>query len=386
MILSCDTSELKAALATAGRVIPARHPIQIFTAVKLVTNDNRVTIIGTDSDKSIELDVAANVETEGVAILPFSALVTFVRSAKSEITKIVVDDGTAKISASRARIILSVWPPEDYPHYTAVEVDPVEIDGPTFARALRFCNAAAATDDAKWDMRGVLVRDHGGHVEMWATDGGSAHHAKLPELPTIGGGGVFPSEAIDAILPVADRADTVSVAITDRGWQIAARGTRLWGKVVDGSFPDMHRMAAQFDEWEEVATAEYTDLASALGVASCGTEQDSGKSRNLVIRADVGGPILMRGHKPQGGVVEAGTAEVPVEAKASFAGVVSGKYFSAAVNMGADHVTLMWCGREDARQAVRVVEAQPSATLELSSLMMTMRVPEGQLEITAEAA
>lgn len=386
MIFSCDTSELKSALASAGRVIPAKHPIPIFTAIKIVTNDNRVTIIGADGDKSIETDVAANVETEGVAVLPFGALATFVRSAKAEITKVSVSGDQAKISASRARITLSVWPAEDYPNYTAVEVDPVQIDGPTFTRALRFCAAASATDQAKWNMAGVCLRDHEGHVEMWATDGGAAHHARLPEVPTIAGGGTIPSEAVEAILPIVDKTETISIAVTDRGWQVAIKGTRLWGKVIDSTFPDMHRVSGQFDDWSEIASVEHSDLVSALGVASCGTEKDSTKSRNLVVRADVGGPILMRGHKPQGGVIEAGVADVPANAKASFAAAVSGRDFSSAVNMGADHVSLAWCSRDDGRQAIRVFEAQSSATLELSALLMAMAAAVEELEIASEAA
>lgn len=387
MIFSCDTAELKAALATAGRVIPAKSPIAIFTAVKLVTNDTRVTVIGTDGDRTVEIDVAADVQTEGVAVLPFVAFRTFVQSSKAEILKIDAGETDAKVSAGRSRIKLSVWPAMDYPNYRAVEIDPVEVDARTFARAMRFCAAASATDDAKWSMAGVRVQEHDGHVEMWGTDGNAAHHATLPELPGVGGEATIPADAVEAILPIAERAETLHVAVTDRGWQLATKGIRIWGKVIDGGYPDMHRVVNGLVEPREIASADRSDLTAAIGIASCGTETDSGRSRNLILRADKGGPILMRGHKPSGGVVEAGLAEVDVAAANTFAVALSGKYLTGAITgMDEDRLTISAAGLGGDRQAVILAAAQSSATLTMSAVVMVMRVAEEELKIEREAA
>ena len=84
MKFACDTKAFIAAMGVAGRVIPQKTHIPILQTIKIVTNDSRVTLVGSDGDMTLEMDVVATVQTEGVICLPFEPLSKFVGASKSD--------------------------------------------------------------------------------------------------------------------------------------------------------------------------------------------------------------------------------------------------------------------------------------------------------------
>jgi len=382
MILTAETKPFRAAMQTVGRVVPAKSPWPILTNLKLVTNDDRVTLIGSDGDMTVEADVPANVETEGVACIPFAPLAKFIGAAKADLVKISMDGNAAKVSASRSRIALSAWPVDDYPNYRPPEGEPVTLDRDSFVAALRFAVAAAEDDEVRYHIAGPNISEKPGQVDFWGTDGKSAHHATLHGIDAIGGGGTLPMSAAMVILAAAEKAESVAFMICARGWHLATPGLRLWGKVIDGQYPDMERVISQFEDWSEITIAANDDLSAALSVASCGAEQDSGKSRNLILRAREGEPIVLRGQKAMGGVLAAGRAEMEAEGQMEFAGAISAKYLSAAVaGIPEKDLAIEGCVQEGSAigKAIRVKPAQSSNTLDMSALIMALRVSEAEM-------
>lgn len=381
MIFTADRKELIAAIAIAGRVIPKKTPWPILQNLKIVTNAERVTLIGSDGDMTFEVDVPADVETEGVACLPFDPLAKFLGAARTESVKISVDDLSAKVQAGRNRVGLSVANVRDYPNYTPPDGDMPEIDGPSFCRAIRFCLAATEDSETRYHIAGTNISERDGDVHVWGTDGHSAHHAIIADLPGIGGGATLPIAAANVALSVADKRETIRFMISDRGWHMARDGMRVWGKVVDGTFPDMDRVTSQFDGWEEVVTATRDDLSGAISVATVGAEQDSDKSRNVVIHARAGHPVAIKGFKASTGVTQAGYAEIEIDAKSDFAAPISAKYLGAAIaGMDDDEVSIFGCDA-NGRCGIKVTPAQSSATLTLSATILALRASAAQMGI-----
>ena len=68
MIFTVEAKDFRAALQIAGRVIPSKSPWPILTNLKIVTNDDRVTLTGSNGDMTFEADVPAEIETEGAVL------------------------------------------------------------------------------------------------------------------------------------------------------------------------------------------------------------------------------------------------------------------------------------------------------------------------------
>lgn len=380
MIFTVETQAFAAAVASAAKVIPAKSPWPIMTCLKLVTNDDRVTLIGSDSDTTLEIDVPAEVETEGAICIPFQPLAKFCAAAKPDTIKITITDKEAKAQAGRSRIALSVQSLDDYPHYRPPEGDPVTVDGPTLCHALRFCVAATEEDEVRYNIAGPNFSEGGGFVDVWGTDGKSAHRARIADLDGIGGGGTLPMSAAHVVLALADKAETIDFMICERGWHLMTEGRRVWGKVVESVYPDMERVIGQFNGWRDVATITRDDLTAAVSIATCGTEQDSTKSRNLVIRTAKDSPVIVRGHKVSTGVLHAGRAETEATGLSDFLGVVSSKYLTGATSgMKADDFLIEGAMEGEIANAIRVKPAQASATLDLMALVMAQKANLGEL-------
>jgi DNA polymerase III subunit beta len=380
MILSIDTKELVAALTLAGRVVPAKPVWPILSNVKIVSNDNRATLIVSDHDSTSEIDVSAEVGTEGACALPFAPLVTFVRAAKAGQVRIEVEGDRAKVSSGRSRITLSAVSVEDFPNSRPPEGEPVSLDGEVFRAALRFCASAVTDDEARWHMAGVHFSEHDGNVDMFGTDSKSMHLASMRGVASVGGGGTLPIDAAQIVLAVAEKAEQVSFSISARGWFAACGARRMWGKVVDGSFPNVRRMVDQFTEWREACIAGRDDYTAAITVATCGADAGSDRARNLILRVAEGEPVVMRGQRAIGGVVHAGRAEMEATGRAPFTGAISSKYLTGAVaGMQGEEICLLVDARADGASVISIKPAQESNTLSMSAMIMALRASEAEL-------
>lgn len=386
MIFTCDAKELSAAIAIAGKVIPAKSPWPILANIKIVSNDSRVTLIGSDGDTTLEVDVPADVQTEGAACITFDPLAKFCASAKGERVTVSISATEARISTGRSRIGLNVARLEDYPNYTPPEGEIADLDADTFCQALRFCLAATEDSEVRYHIAGVNVSETDGDVTLWGTDGNSAHRAVLVGVPAIGGGATLPIMAAQTVLAMADKHDAMRFMISERGWHLTSGAMRAWGKVIDGQYPSMGGVVAQFGEWRPLAVSSRADLTAAIGIATIGTERDSNKAHNVALVADPGAKMVIKGFKASSGVTNAGYAEMEVEGRERFAAPVSAKYLSAALaGITGDEIALFCAG--EGRTAIQVRPAQGSVSLTLEATIMTQRASLAEMGVKwAEAA
>lgn len=382
MIITIESKALQSAIAIAGKVIPQKSPWPIFTNLKIVASDGKLTLIGSDGDSTFEADIPADCSGEEAFCVPFEPLVKFLRAAKSETVKITLDDGRAKIGAGRSRISLSALPTDDYPNFTPPTGDMVTVDADTFCKALRFTLSAVDDDDMKKHLSGANIAEVDGATVFWGTNGKAAHRAKIADLPNIGDGATLPIGGARVILSIGADQDRAQILICDRGWVIEVPNLRAWGKVTEDRFPDMSRVVAQFGQWDEIALASGNDISGAVQVATCGAETDSAKSRNLIIKCVNGGDMIIQGQKAIGGVSQPGRAEVRDAARDDFVCVISERFVSAAIaGMGAPDLVVEGCKEDggDIGRAIRIIPAQESDILEMSALIMAQRTSQAEV-------
>jgi len=368
-------------MAVAGRVIPQKTPVPILTHIKMVTNDDRVTLVGTDGDTTFEMDVPAEIEIEGASCIPFATLTKFVSAAKATQVTIEVSDKDAKIISGRNRITLQVMDTRDYPNYRRVEGDMVTLDAPAFCHALRFCTAAASTEETRYYLVGAFFDESEGDVTAWGTNGNVAHRAEMTGVATVGGGGIVPTAAAITILSVAEKCDTVKALVTEMGWCVDAGLVRVWGKVIDGKFPNMRQMMAQFPSWSEIASVDHAEMTNGIDVAGCGADVDSTKSRSLILKCDTETGIILRGGRPIGGVLHAGRSEVDAKVTSDFAGSFNAKYIrDALVGLKVNSIVIDRASA-DGRDldAIQIKPAQADAMIQMSATILGMRASEEDL-------
>jgi DNA polymerase III subunit beta len=375
MILTCETKDLLAALAVAGNVVPAKAPWPVLLNIKLVTNDDRLTITGSDADTTFEMTIPARVETEGVCLLPYATLTQFVKAAKATEVRIEDAKGDVTVKAGRARIVLQSADVESFPNYLAAEVPGATVDAPAFASALRFAAAGAGTNEMQFHLCGVHFCRKDGMDRLAGASGPVLH------IATISGGeigeGILPNAAIPVVLRAMEKADTAHVAVSDRGWRVEVGPLRIWGKVIAGSFPDIDRAVASRGTLSPVASASRSEISEAIGVATCGADTLSTKASVLAVQTRVGGAIAMWGIRGAAGVTRAGRTEVSASGLRDYRGAFVSKYLAASISsIGAEDVVI---AANEAGETMQITPAQESATVAMRAIIMGVRFSEAEM-------
>ena len=84
MKISAARDELLAQLQTVSRVASTRGALQALSGVQLVAEAGRVELRATDMEVGLRVPLRAEIEREGVAVLPARLIVDVVRSLSGE--------------------------------------------------------------------------------------------------------------------------------------------------------------------------------------------------------------------------------------------------------------------------------------------------------------
>lgn len=373
MKFTVQSKPFAAALAIAGRVIPAKAPWPVVMNIYMSAADGVLTLRGTSMDMTYEADVPAEVATAGLAMIDYATLAKFFSAARGDSLSVEVDSGGAVIRCGRGRIALSAVNASDFPNIRPPAGDPVTMDRDTLLQALRFCAAAVSPSEQKYHIAGVNIAEAEGWLDFWGTDARIAHHARMVGIGQVGGGGQLPMDAVAVICGIAEKADAVKFLISDTGWHIDAGAIRAWGKVIDAKYPDMDRALSAFKDWTDIAIVDRSAMAQALDVAVCGADTGSDKTRHVVLRSD--STLTLRGHRPAGGTVTAGRAEVDADVRGATAIALNADYVRATLGaIAADSVTV-----RATVDAIRIEPQQSSETLPLQSTIFCIRASEAEL-------
>jgi DNA polymerase-3 subunit beta len=126
-------------------------------------------LIGSDLEITNRVQVPAEVEETGVAVVP-KLLGDIVRKLEPGPVTVSVTGDEAVITAGRFSTSLRLKPAEDYPRLAPSDGNGVRVDAAAFASALKQVVRAASKDDLRPILTGVLLTAHGGGLRLVATD------------------------------------------------------------------------------------------------------------------------------------------------------------------------------------------------------------------------
>jgi DNA polymerase-3 subunit beta len=135
----------------------------------VTATDGGIELIGSDLEITNRVQVPADVEEGGVAVVP-KLLGEIVRRLEPGPVTVSVTGDEAVITAGRFSTSLRLKPAEDYPRLTPPDGTGVRVDAAAFAAALKQVVRAASKDDLRPILTGVLLTAHGGGLRLVATD------------------------------------------------------------------------------------------------------------------------------------------------------------------------------------------------------------------------
>ncbi len=251
MKVSCLQENLAKGLGIVGRAVASRSTLPVLSNVLLATDNGQLKLSATNLEIGINCWVGAKIEEEGAITVPARLLGEFVNSLPPERIDLKLDQEIQTLNLRCARFESNIKgiDAQEFPlvptaseNEETIKLDPVSLR--TMIDQVVF---AAATDESRPILTGVLVQFNENNLIMAAADGfrlsvkSALVNQNLSEIVEV----IVPARALMELARIsADQEQPVVVSIVPARKQILfhLENIDLVSQMIEGKFPDYHQI------------------------------------------------------------------------------------------------------------------------------------------------
>jgi DNA polymerase-3 subunit beta len=278
----CHREGLLSACQLASAAIPAKELKPILKNVKAVAGDGRCTLIATDLEVGIRLDVQGlTIQEPGEAILPAAKLIAILRESRDNELSIETDASGCTIRGAQLEYEMPGEDPGQFPDFPYFTDDHYhEITAGSLREMIRRTVFATADETARYAITGVLWEAEGDVIRLVATDGrrlaiaeglgtSIGGHSTRGQLP------VVPSKAMNLLERNLqdDAEETVKVSLRPNEVLFRTGRSVIYSRLVEGRFPDYRAVLPKKSAFE--VSLNVVDFQAAVRQAAIMTDNDS---------------------------------------------------------------------------------------------------------------
>ncbi len=230
------------ALGAASRVVTTRL-IGATSGILLSLTGNQLVVTGTDLDLTARTTIEVVGIEDGATVVPARLVVDAVRSLEPGAVTVEAHDETVDVTLGRARFSLRTFLVADYPRLPPVSGPLVSVSALELIQGLNQVVRAAATDDARPLLTGVLFTSSEGALRLIATD---SYRLAVRDVPGVAGFTatdlLVPARALHELQRTANQlpADAeIAVALSDAEIAFVAGPTSIASRLIDGNYPSV---------------------------------------------------------------------------------------------------------------------------------------------------
>lgn len=242
MILSVLQENLSKALSRASRTLSAKPQLPILSSFLLRAEKGGLAVVATNMETTEEIAIGAKSEKEGGICVPGRTLTELVASLPADTVRLEEKSGSLLVSCGRTRATLPGLPAQEFPPARpATPGAHARIQKSVFVEAMRLVLFAAAADDSRPILAGVLLQKRADGALLAATDGYRLSVATLDAPLPVDAPLVVPARALSEVLRVAaeeKEVEKIETSKTDDGQLVFLVGdTRITTRLIAGDFP-----------------------------------------------------------------------------------------------------------------------------------------------------
>ncbi len=275
MKLSCLQENLKRGLAIVGHAVAGKSTLPVLSNILLATDDGRLKLAATNLEIGITCWIGAKIDEEGAITIPAKLLSDYVGNLPNDKISLSLDARTQTVHLACARFEASIKgiEAEEFPVIpTVADREPTVAFPPDLLReTIDQVAFAAATDDTRPVLAGVLIRLRGKTATFAAADGFrlALRTVELPEPVAEPQEVIVPARALlELARIIGDVEDNVEVTITPSGGQVLfhTESIDLVSRLIEGRYPDIERIIPA--NFATRTVLETQDLSKAVKLAS----------------------------------------------------------------------------------------------------------------------
>jgi DNA polymerase-3 subunit beta len=307
----CHREGLLSACQLASAALPARDVKPILKNVKAIASEGRCTLMATDMEVGIRLDVQGLTILEpGEAIWPAAKLLAILRETRDGELTIEADPSACLVKGPSLEFEMPSEDPGQFPDLPVFAEDKFhEMSAGSLREMIRRTVFATADETARYSMTGVLWELEEQSVRLVATDGrrlalaqgtATAHggHTTKGQTP------VVPTKAMNLLeRNLQDDQEMIKVCLRPNEVLFRSERAVIYSRLVEGRFPDYKQVLPKKQGTRVVFQA--APFQAAVRQAAIMTDEDS---KRVTFRFSKNNLTL----KAQGAVAGRSKVELPI--------------------------------------------------------------------------
>ena len=234
-------------LNSVSSIVERRHTLPILSNLLLEAKNNNIKLTATDLEMQISLNVESKFNGELSTTISAKKLLDICRSLPEAVDiDMISTDSRITVKAGKSRFNLQTLPAADYPVMSKVVGSgiAIKISQIEFKRLLKQVEFAMAQQDIRYYLNGLLLEVNENKLNLVGTDG---HRLSFTSCMLN-----HSYDKTDVILPrktvveliklLNDSDDEVTIEINAGQVNFMFNEISLISKVIDGKFPDYHRV------------------------------------------------------------------------------------------------------------------------------------------------
>ncbi|MBL7062667.1 MAG: DNA polymerase III subunit beta [Anaerolineae bacterium] len=250
MKVSCLQENLKRGLNIVGRAVSPRSTLPVLGNVLLATDSGRLKLSATNLEIGINCWVGAKVKDEGAITVPARTLADLVGALPPEQVdmELVVSTQTLNLRAGRSEANVKGIDAQEFPIVPVPEGEGgIPIESNILRAAIEQVALAAATDESRPILTGVLAKFEGTQLTLAAADGFrlAVRTVSLPQSVSDPFNIIIPSRALVELGRISgEQKEPIVITVTPARNQVLFQLTDivLVSQLIDGNFPDYQQI------------------------------------------------------------------------------------------------------------------------------------------------
>ncbi len=244
MKIKCNRMALYEALQLASSIVPVRTPKPILQCARIQADqeNEQVIVMATDNEITIQYTIAqVQIEEGGCMVVPADRMASILHESKDETIELELTDATCQIYGSDSEFRIYGHDPEDYPTLEVIGEDlPIKVEAAVLKRLIHMSTFAAAKENTRYAINGILWESEGKKLRVVATDG--RRLAKVEGSAVAGDAGdksaIVPGKTMQLIERVLNDPDeSVKIGFSENRITLQTASVQITSNLVQGRFP-----------------------------------------------------------------------------------------------------------------------------------------------------
>lgn len=292
MKLDILQENLKNAVSVVSRVLVTKPQMPILANILLETKDGQLVLTASNLETTVTLSVGAKIETSGAFTVPGRTLGEVTAGLAAEKITLVAEENNLLITGGKFKAKIAGLPAADFPKLTNInekEVVSWEFSKLDFLKIINQVSFAAATDDSRAALTGILFKPGTDGLVLAATDGFRLSVVSLPKIKNENlESFLLPAKALLEIARIIG--EKITLTLVSNQVIFNTGEIKIYCRCIAGKFPEFEKIIPANCSLKIVAASE--ELNKAVKLAAIFARDSANivklkiKNKKLVISAN----------------------------------------------------------------------------------------------------